>query len=255
MGYVFDFKDAGTYDAWFDKDKNRYCLDLEIKLLLDFLSVRKGQRILDIGCGTGISLEALSGMGLNLTGVDPSLYMLDIAGKKFKDKVALHRGSAEDLPFDDNEFDSVFFFTSLEFTDRPGKAIEEACRVAKDTIVICVLNKYAPMNLFRRLKSFFIPTIYNHAHFFSIWEIKQILHAVLGKVPVKWRTTLQFPFARGRIPAAIENLKIVQKSFFGTFIAMKIKPVPTFRTRPMALKIKNQKVYKPVTGLATRMRS
>jgi SAM-dependent methyltransferase len=255
MGYVFDFKDAGAYDSWFDQDKNKYFLDLEIKLLLDLLSVKKGQRILDIGCGTGVSLEPLLDKGLNLTGIDPSLYMLDIASKKFKDRVDLHRGSAEDLPFDDNEFDSAFFFTSLEFTDRPGKAIEEACRVAKDTIVICVLNKYAPINLFRRVKSFFIPTIYSHAHFFGIWELKHILHAILGKVPVRWRTTLQFPFARGQILSYIEGIKLVQKSFFGTFIAMKIKPVPTFRTRPMALRIKKPEAYKPVTGLATRMRS
>ncbi len=254
MGYIFDFKDAGSYDAWFDQDKNRYCLDLEIKLLLDLLSPKNGQRILDIGCGTGISLEPLLNKGLNLTGIDPSLYMLDIASKRFGDKVALHRGPAEDLPFDDNEFDSAFFFTSLEFTERPGKAIEEACRVAKDTLVICVLNRYAPLSLFRRIKGFFVPTIYTHAHFFSILELKHILHAILGKVPVKWRTTLQFPFARGKIPAFIENFKIIQKSIFGTFIAMKIKPVPTFRTRPMTLKIKNQKAYNPAAGLATRMR-
>ena len=254
MGYIFDFKDAGNYDAWFDRDKNRYCLDLEIKLLLDLLSPKNGQRILDIGCGTGISLEPLLNKGLNLTGIDPSLYMLDIASKKFGDKVALHREPAEDLPFDDNEFDSAFFFTSLEFTERPGKAIEEACRVAKDTLVICVLNRYAPLNLFQRIKGFFVPTIYTHAHFFSIWELKQILHAILGKVPVKWRTTLQFPFIRGKIPAFIEDFKLVQKSFFGTFIAIKIKPVPTFRTRPMTLRIKKQKAYNPATGLATRMR-
>jgi ubiquinone/menaquinone biosynthesis C-methylase UbiE len=255
MGYIFDFKDAGSYDTWFKQDQNRYGLDLEIKLLLDLLSIKKGQRILDIGCGTGISLEPLLDRGVNLTGIDPSLYMLDIAAKKFIDKVDLHRGSAEDLPFDDNEFDSVFFFTSLEFTDRPGKAIEEACRVAKDTLVICVLNRYAPLNIFRRIKSFFVPSIYNQANFFSIWELKHILHAILGKVPVQWRTTLQFPFIRGNIPSWVENLKIIQKSFLGTFIAMKIKPVPTFRTRPMALKIKKPKAYKPATGMATRMRS
>jgi len=45
MGYVFDFKDAGNYDAWFDKGQNRHCLDLEIKLILDFLSPEKGQRV------------------------------------------------------------------------------------------------------------------------------------------------------------------------------------------------------------------
>jgi SAM-dependent methyltransferase len=255
MGYVFDFKDAGLYDAWFDQTKNRYCLDLEIKLMMDLLSPDKGQRILDIGCGTGMSLEPLLDKGLNLTGIDPSLYMLDLASQRLGSQVDLHRGVAEDLPFEDNTFDCAFFFTSLEFTNRPAKAIEEACRVAKDTVIICVLNRYAPLNMVRRFKSFFVPNIFTHAHFFSIWELKQILVAILGNVPVKWRTTLQFPFACGQIAGVAENLKIVQKSFFGTLIGMRIKPVPKFRTRPLALKIKKTKAYNPATGLATRMRS
>ncbi len=254
MGYIFDFKDAGAYDAWFEQAKNRYCLDLEIKLMMNLLSPEKGQRILDIGCGTGISLEPLMDKKLNLTGLDPSPYMLDIASKRLGNRVDLHRGSAEDLPFDDNEFDSAFIFTSLEFTERPAKAIEEACRVAKDTVILCVLNRYAPLNVVRRFKSFFVPTIYNHAHFFSIWELKQILFAILGNVPVKWRTTLQFPFANGRIISFIENNRFVQKSFFGTLIGMRIKPVPKFRSRPITLKVEKTKSYKPATGLATRMR-
>jgi len=255
MGYSFDFKDAGSYDAWFDQAKNKYCLDLEIKLLMDLLSPEKGHRILDIGCGTGISLEPLLDRNLNLTGLDSSPYMLDFASKRLGNSVDLHKGSAEELPFDDNEFDSAFFFTSLEFTDRPAKAIEEACRVAKDTVILCVLNRYAPLNIVRRFKSFFIPNIYNQAHFFSIWELKQILFAILGNVPAKWNTTLQFPFACGRIASLIEKNKIIQKSFFGTLIGMKIKPVPKFRTRPLTLKVKKPEVYKPATGLATRMRS
>ena len=254
MGYVFDFKDAGLYDAGFDQAKNRYCLDLEIKLMMDFLSLHKGQRILDIGCGTGISLEPLLDKGLNLTGLDPSQYMLDIASKRFDTKVDLHRGVAEDLPFDDNSFDSAFFFTSLEFSDRPAKAIEEACRVAKDSVVLCVLNRHAPLNLVRRFKSFFVPNIYTHAHFFSIWELKQILYAILGHVPVKWKTTLQFPFACGKIAGFVENFQIVQKSFFGTLIVMRIKPVPKFRTKPLLLELRKQKGYNPASGLATRMR-
>lgn len=255
MGYVFDFQDAGLYDAWFDQTKNRYFLDLEIKLMLDLLSPEKGQRILDIGCGTGTSLTPLLDRGLNLTGVDPSCYMLDLASKKFGNKVDLHRSHAEDLPFEDNAFDAAFFFTSLEFTDRPAKAIEEACRVAKDTVIICVLNRYAPLNMVRRFKSFFVPNIYTQAHFFSIWELKQILYAILGSVPVKWKTTLQFPFTYGKIAAFVENRKIIQKSFLGTLIGMRIKPVPNFRTRPLTLKVKKPKAYKPATGMATRMRS
>lgn len=255
MGYVFDFKDAGNYDAWIDKGKNRHCLDLEIKLMLDLLSPEKGQRILDIGCGTGISLAPLLEKGLSLTGIDPSPYMLDLAHKRLGEKVDLHRGMAEDLPFDDNSFDAALLFTSLEFTDRPAKAIEEACRVARDRVVIGVLNRYAPQNMFRRFKSFFFANIYTNAHFFSIWELQQILFAILGNVPVKWRTTPQFPFVSGPWASYVENLALVQKSFCGSLIGMQIKPVPKFRTRPLALKIRKRKIYKPAPGLVTEIRN
>jgi SAM-dependent methyltransferase len=254
MGYVFDFQDAGSYDAWFEQTRNRYCLDLEIKLMMDLLCPEKGQRILDIGCGTGISLEPLLDRKVYLTGLDPSLYMLDLASKRLGHQVDLHRGSAEDLPFEDNAFDSAIVFTSLEFTDRPAKAIEEACRVTKDTVVLCVLNRYAPINMVRRFKSFFVTNIYTQAHFFSIWELKQILFAILGDVPIKWKTTVQFPFACGQVAGFIENIALVQKSFFGTLIGMRIKPVPTFRTRPLLLTVKKSTAYNPVTGMVTRMR-
>jgi len=254
MGYVFDFQDAGSYDVWLDQAKNRYCLDLEIRLMLDLLAPQKGQRILDIGCGTGISLEPLLDQGLQLTGIDPSPYMLDIAAGRLGCKVDLHRGAAEDLPFEDNSFDSAVFFTSLEFMDRPAKAIEEACRVAKDTVILCVLNRYAPLNMARRLKSFVSPGIYMHAHFFTIWELKRILTAILGKVPVKWRTTVQCPVACNRVTGYFENLKLVQRSCFGTMICMKIKPVPKFRTKPLVLRVKEAKRYQPTPEMATRMR-
>src|SRR3989339_118123 len=240
MGYSFDSKDAGSYDAWFSQAGNRYCLNLEINLLISLLAPEKGQRILDIGCGTGISLEPLLDKGLNLTGIDPSIHMLDLAAQKFTTRVDLHKGLGEDLPFDDNSFDSAFFFTSLEFMDRPAKAIEEASRVAKDRVVICALNRYAPLNMARRAKGFFVPGVYAQAAFFSILELKQLLYGTLGNVPVQWKTTLQFPFASSRTAAWIERNKIVQKSIFGTMIGMKIRPVPKFRTKALTLKVRER---------------
>jgi ubiquinone/menaquinone biosynthesis C-methylase UbiE len=255
MGYVFDFKEAAQYDTWCEQAGNRHCLDLEIKLIQDLMDQRPGQRILDIGCGTGMSLMPLLDKGLSLTGVDPSAYMLDKAHDRLGSRVDLHQRPAEDLPFEDNAFDTAFFFTSLEFTDRPAKAIEEACRVAKDRVVIGVLNRYAPVNIFRRCKGYIFPGIYTHARFFSIWELKKMLFHILGDVPVYWRTTVQFPFVRGKIASAVENHRWVQKSFCGTFIGMRIKPVPKFRVRPLPLKIKQQKMPKPATGLVTTTRS
>ena len=255
MGYVFDFRDAGKCDARLEKRWHRHCVDLETELIRKLISPKKGQRILDIGCGTGLSLVPYLDQGLNLTGIDPSPYMLDMAASRLGSQVDLHRGQAEDLLFDDNAFDTALMFTSLEFTDRPAKAIEEACRVAKDQVVIGVLNRYAPLNMARRFKSFFFPGIYTHAHFFSVWELKSLLSSILGRVPVKWRTTVQFPFLSGVWVSRVENFKLVQKSYCGTMIGMRIQPVPKFRTRPLALKISKRKLYKPATGLVAGLRA
>jgi ubiquinone/menaquinone biosynthesis C-methylase UbiE len=255
MGYVFDFQDAGKYDAWFERPRLRHGFELEIGLVRKLIKPKGGHRMLDIGCGSGMSLAPFLDDGMNLTGIDPSPYMLDLAAARLGNRVDLHRGPAEDLPFDDNAFDTALFFTSLEFTERPAKAIEEACRVAKDQVVIGVLNRYAPLNMARRFKSFFFPGIYTHAHFFSVWELKSLLSSILGRVPVKWRTTVQFPFLSGAWVSRVENFRLVQKSYCGTMIGMRIQPVPKFRTRPLALKISKRKLYKPATGLVAGLRA
>lgn len=250
MGYIFDSTDAQSYDAWFDKAKNTHAFNLEIDLLLRTLAAHKYDRVLDIGCGTGQSLEPLLNEGFHLTGVDPSTPMLDLARARLGDKVDLHRGVAEALPFEDNAFDHAIFFTSLEFTERPAKAVEEACRVARNSVIIGVLNSHAPLNILRRVKSFFVSTPFAHAHYFSIWELKKILYAIIGDVPLTWRTTLQFPLFTGPIAGFIEQQPLMERSPIGTMIIMKIKPVPKFRTRPMWLRVQQSRNYDPVSGFA-----
>lgn len=254
MSYEFDFKAAQAYDAFFEKGGARHRLDLEIKLISSLISPIPGKRLLDIGCGTGLSLEPFVDLGMNLTGIDPSAYMLDKAAERLGHRVDLHRGTAEDLPFDDNSFDTALLFFSLEFSNRPAKAIEEACRVAREQVVIGVHNRYAPQNMARRLKGFFFPDMYSHAHFFSVWELKIMMNSILGKVPVKWRTTVQFPFLSGSLISKLESLRFIQWSYWGSFIGMRIKPVPKFRTRPLALKIRNHKINEPAAGLALGFR-
>ncbi|MBT8352714.1 MAG: class I SAM-dependent methyltransferase, partial [Deltaproteobacteria bacterium] len=150
MGYVFDFNDAKTYERWFNTPQNRFVADLGSRLMVDMLSPMRGEALLDIGCGTGASLLPFIEKGLNVTGLDPSPYMLDIALENLGNRVDLYRGFAEDLPFDDNSFNFACLVTSLEFVDDPRKALEEACRVAKDRIFIGVLNKYAIKGIERR---------------------------------------------------------------------------------------------------------
>jgi SAM-dependent methyltransferase len=250
MGHVFDFRDATHYNEWFLKRRNRFAADLESRLMLGMLDPVAGESVLDIGCGTGASIEPLLERGLDVTGIDPSPYMLDILAQNQAERVSLYRGYAEDLPFDDNSFNHACLFTTLEFVDDPSKALEEAFRVAKDRVFIGFLNRYALTGIGRRVKGIFTPTIYNRATFFSVWEIKSMVRKLMGPVPVCWRTVCQFPGPWTGWMKNIEGSQLVQRFPFGTFAGIVVTLVPRFRTRPLAIRYQPKTVRGVAAGAA-----
>jgi len=254
MGYVFDFHDATAYDKWLKKDHHRHSLELERRLMVDMLKPLPGETLLDIGCGTGESLLPFMGMGLEVTGLDASPYMIDIAVKKTENRAVFHRGYAEDLPFEDNSFNHACIFTTLEFVDHPQKAIEEACRVAKDRLFVGFLNRFAIKCIQRRVKGIFSDTIYNKAHFFSIWKIKQLIRSAVGDVPLSWRTVCCIPGHPNRLAGKIEQSELIKRSPFGAFAGVVVTLMPRYRTTPMTLKYKTKKTPGTMTGLAGNVR-
>jgi SAM-dependent methyltransferase len=236
MGHVFDFHESRSYAKWFDKASNRLAFDHEIRLLLDLLQPRAGESMLEIGCGIGECLVAFLNRGLQVTGLDPSTYMLDISFQKVGNRAELYRGFAEDLPFGDNSFNYACLFTTLEFVDDYRQALKEAARVAKDRLFVGVYNRYAIKGLERRLKGIFSPTLFNHARFFSVWELKQAIRSILGDVPVEWRTACHLPSLSGHYVSGLEQSKILQRCPFGAFVAMVVTLVPRFRTRPLTIR-------------------
>ncbi len=231
MGYVFDFKSARQYDKWYQNPKNRFIADLEDQLLLRLLEPVRGERVLDIGCGTGRHLLIFLEKGLDVTGLDASPYMLDIARKKLGHRADLHRGLAEDLPFEDNSFNIATLITTLEFVDDAQKALEEACRVAKDRIFLGVLNRYAIKGIERRIKGIFSKSTYNRARFFSIWELKRHVRQILGKTPLRRGTVHHLPASLRKYTEHVERCSLVQKCPFGSFIGMAVTLVPRYRTQ------------------------
>lgn len=245
MGYVFDFKDARAYDAWLRQPDNRPQRALESRLTFDLLKPMRGETLLGIGCGTGACLAPMLDWGLQVTGLDPSPYMLDLASERFGDRIELYRGVAEDLPFDDNSFTYASLITALEFVDDPDKALEEACRVAKDRVFIGFLNRYAIKGIQRRVRGIFAPSIFNRARFFSVWELQRSLRRIVGDVPIHWRTVCQLPGVPGRIGMRIEQWDLTRRCPFGAFAGMVVSLVPRFRTRPLAIPYQ----AKPRTGV------
>lgn len=85
--------------------------------------------VLDVGCGTGISSLALKELAFRVTGVDPSMAMLE---KAIPDKsVEYLKGAAERLPFIKQRFDAVAACVSFHFFNQ-ALFLKEAARVLKD---------------------------------------------------------------------------------------------------------------------------
>lgn len=91
---------------WYDRFLER--VDGPVRATAFTLSDPKpGMDVLDVGCGTGVTLEQYVGVGCSSYGVDASEAMLIQARKRLGDKAELTFGSAEELAFEDNSFDRV----------------------------------------------------------------------------------------------------------------------------------------------------
>ncbi len=95
--------------------------------------VRKGDRVLDVACGTGaltLAVSKIAGPSGTVVGLDINPEMLAVACRK-PVQIEWLEGRAEALPFADNSFDAVVSqFGFMFFEDRP-KALAEMMRVLK----------------------------------------------------------------------------------------------------------------------------
>ena len=113
MKIDFDQKVAQSYDKWFETDSGRHTFLAQNELMIRLLRPFPGQRLLDIGCGTGNHLRFFQELGLDATGVEPSIFMLKKAKQKDNLKPILAKG--EELPIKNKAFDLSMLFTTLEF--------------------------------------------------------------------------------------------------------------------------------------------
>jgi len=102
--------------------------------VLPFFKIKKSDKILDVGSGTGILLPILkkkAGKYGEITALDYSGKMLEQARKKFGNSFRYIRANAKKTPFRNNYFDKVICFSVFPHFVNKKRLLKEVYRILK----------------------------------------------------------------------------------------------------------------------------
>lgn len=125
---------AEGYERWapiYDADPNPL-LAREERYLLPLLTELRDKSVLDLACGTGRWLEKVMSQGCESgVGIDCSIAMLRVAGKKTALRGRVARAGCEDLPLSNALFDLTVCSFALGHIRDLGSMVQELGRVTK----------------------------------------------------------------------------------------------------------------------------
>jgi len=163
---------AEEYDNYYLDEQGKNIDKIEKRILEEHIKAAPKDNFLELGCGTGHWTSCFTDMGFQVTAVDESEAMLNIAvSKKIKNASFLLADAAE-LPFPDNSFNIIASVTMLEFVKDPVKMLDEVYRLLKPdgTLILGCLNKNSVPG-----KNRDDDPVFKYASFFSPNEIKDML--------------------------------------------------------------------------------
>ncbi len=135
---------SNVYDALFKR-----IFYPRIKHAIAGMDIKPGERILDIGVGTGLSLNAFP-RHCKVVGIDLSAEMLRKAKKKIT-KNRLHNirvvvMDAMRVGFEDNSFDRVFLSHVVSVVPDPYRMMSEVKRVCRKGGQVVIVNHFKSRN-------------------------------------------------------------------------------------------------------------
>src|ERR1051325_454197 len=143
---INDLQSFGLHRAW-------------KKRLVRMANVQRGERALDICCGTGDIAFRLARAGAQVMAVDFNEAMLEVAGRRAANSqlraVEFRRGNAEGLDFENSSFDIVTVGYGLRNLPSWETGLREMHRVAKVSGRLLVLEFVRPENAVWRSLYFF----------------------------------------------------------------------------------------------------
>jgi len=120
------------------------------RAIVDTMDCGCGERILEVGVGTGLSLP-LYPQDVNVVGIDISRHMLAqarvrVARDRLANVAELVVMDAENMAFEDDSFDKVVAMYVASVVPDPGRLVDEMRRVCKPGGQIYVVNHFHSRN-------------------------------------------------------------------------------------------------------------
>jgi alkylated DNA repair protein alkB family protein 8 len=146
----------------------------ELASFRDYL--KSGDRVLDLGCGSGRGAALLSGLAVDYEGLDQSAALINQAKRASQDLLVNFRvGSMLELPYEDQSFDAVMAIASLHHVPSERyrrQSLREAWRVTKPGgyLLMTNWNLWRPRGL--------------------VWLARNILLKLAGRSALDWRDAL-----------------------------------------------------------------
>lgn len=135
---------SGVYDALF----KRFFYP-RIKHAITYMDIKPGDRILDVGVGTGLSLSEFP-RHCKVVGIDLSTEMLTKAREKIiengLDNIKVLSMDAMSVGFKDDSFDKVFISHVVSVVPDPYKVMSEVRRVCRKGGQVVIVNHFKSKN-------------------------------------------------------------------------------------------------------------
>ena len=91
----------------------------------------QGDKVLEVGCGTGSDLLQFAKHGALATGIDLTTKHVELARRRVGDLAVVYEADARHLPFEDESFDYVYSHGVLHHSDEPEQIVREMFRVLR----------------------------------------------------------------------------------------------------------------------------